>query len=142
MSSLSFPDINVWLALATREHVHGALAMRWWAEETGSIAFTRFTQLGFLRLVTTAAAMDGKPLTGAEAWQVYDRFYEDDRVAFLPEPPGVDQPFRNRAFGSAASPKVWADLWLLAVAQATEGILVTFDRTLASRGARCLLPKG
>ena len=83
MSSLSFPDINVWLALATREHVHSVLATRWWEGETGVIAFTRFTQLGFLRLVTTAAAMDRKPLTLAQAWRVYDRFYEDDRVAFL-----------------------------------------------------------
>jgi uncharacterized protein len=140
MNSLSFPDVNVWLALATREHVHSALAMRWWEEETGVIAFSRFAQLGFLRLVTTAAAMDGKPLTLAEAWRVYDRFYEDDRVAFLSEPPGVNERFRSQASGPVASPKVWADIWLLAVAQAADGILVTFDRTLASRGALCLLP--
>jgi len=27
MSSLSFPDVNVWLALAAPEHVHSAAAL-------------------------------------------------------------------------------------------------------------------
>ena len=141
MSLLSFPDINVWLALASPEHMHSALARRWWEEEEGAIAFCRLTQLGFLRLVTTAAAMDGKPLTMTEAWRVYDRFYDDDRVTLMTEPPEVEKHFRTKAVGKTASPKVWADAWLLAVAQAAEGALVTFDKALATRGARCLLPK-
>jgi hypothetical protein len=75
MSLLSFPDVNVWLALGTAEHIHGTVGRRWWERETGVIAFSRFTQLGFLRLVTTAAVMDGKPLTMGEACRVYDRFF-------------------------------------------------------------------
>jgi len=51
------------------------------------------TQVGFLRLMTTAAAMAGKPLTMAEAWRVHDRLFEDDRVAFVPEPAEVDTRF-------------------------------------------------
>lgn len=141
MSLLSFPDINVWLALAAPEHVHSALARRWWDGEDGTIAFCRLTQLGFLRLVTTAAVMDGKPLTISEAWRVYDRFYDDDRVTFISEPPEVEKRFREKATGKTASPKVWDDAWLLAVTQAAEGALVTFDKALAPRGARCLLPK-
>ena len=139
MSSLSFPDINVWLAVAAPEHVHAAIARRWWEQETGAIAFSRLTQLGFLRLMTTAAVMDGKPLSVAEAWRVYDRLYDDDRVMFISEPPGVEKHFREKASGRTASPKLWADAWLLALAQAAEGILVTFDKALASRGAHCLL---
>jgi uncharacterized protein len=61
MSSLSFPDINVWLAIAAPEHVHAAMAKGWWQQETGSIAFCRQIRLGFLRLMTTAAVMDGTP---------------------------------------------------------------------------------
>jgi toxin-antitoxin system PIN domain toxin len=141
MNSLSFPDINVWLALAAPEHVHAALARRWWEQETGMIAFSRLTQLGFLRLMTTAAVMDGKPLTIAAAWRVYDRLYEDDRVTFVSEPPEVEKRFREKASGRTASPKLWADAWLLALAQQAEGVLVTFDQALASRGAYCLLPK-
>ena len=139
MSSFSFPDINVWLALAAPEHVHAREAACWWEAQTDAIGFTRFTQLGFLRLVTTAALMDGKPLTLSGAWGVYDRFYEDDRVAFVPEPREAEGLFRQRTWGRAASPKVWADAWLLAVAEAAGGTLVTFDRALRGRGARCLL---
>ncbi len=141
MSSLSFPDLNVWLALAAPEHVHSPLARRWWRQEEGTIAFCRLTQLGFLRLMTTAAAMDGKPLTIAEAWRVYDRFYDDDRVTFLPEPLEVEKRFREKAAARIASPKVWADAWLLAFAQAADGVLVTFDKALGPRGAHCLLPR-
>jgi hypothetical protein len=92
--------------------------------------------------MTTAAAMDGKPLTIAEAWRVYDRFYADDRVTiFSEEPPEVEKSFREKAAGRTVSPKVWADAWLLAFAQAAEGVLVTFDKALEARGAHCLLPK-
>ena len=141
MSSLNFPDINVWLALAAPEHIHAAVARRWWDEQSGAIAFSRLTQLGFLRLMTTAAVMDGKPLTVAEAWRVYDRLYDDDRVMFVSEPPEVDRRFREKASGRTASPKLWADAWLLAVAQSAGGILITFDKALASRGAHCLLSR-
>ena len=137
---VSFPDINVWLALAAPEHVHAPLARRWWQQEAGAIGFSRLTQLGFLRLTTTAAVMDGKPLTMAQAWRVYDRFYDDDRVLFVSEPPEIDQRFREKAIGRQASPKIWADAWLLAMAQAAGGVLVTFDKALAARGAHCLLP--
>ena len=141
MNSLNFPDINLWLAIAAPEHVHAAIAKAWWEKETGSIAFCRLTQLGFLRLMTTAAVMDGKPLSMTEAWRVYDRMYDDDRVMFVEEPPEIDKRFREKATGRTASPKVWADAWLLAVAHSAEAVLVTFDKALSSRGALCLLPK-
>lgn len=134
-------DINVWLALSAPEHPHNRAARHWWREHEGLIAFVRPTQLGFLRLVTTAAAMDGKPLSIDEAWRVYDRFYVDDRVTFSPEPTDVELRFREMAVGSTASPKVWADAWLLAIAEAAGGVLVTFDKALAARGAHCLLSK-
>jgi toxin-antitoxin system PIN domain toxin len=139
MTSWNFPDVNVWLALATPEHVHHAAANSWWEQETGPIGFIRITQVGLLRLMTTGAAMDGMPLTMAAAWRAYDRFYEDDRVAFVPEPVGVETHFREYASGGTASPKLWADAWLLAFARAAGGRLLTFDRAVALRGAQCLL---
>jgi toxin-antitoxin system PIN domain toxin len=140
MTSLSFPDLNVWLALAAPDHVHSAIARNWWKKEEGRIAFSRFTQLGFLRLMTTAAAMDGRPLTVNEAWRVHDRFYDDDRVGFVAEPLEAEARFRGHASSRTASPKLWGDAWLLAMAEVTQGTLVTFDRALAARGAHCLLP--
>ena len=138
MTLLSFPDINVWLALATPEHALAPNARRWWELEGGNIAFCRFSQMGLLRLVTTAAAMDSRPLTMAEAWKLYDRFFVDDRVLFVPEERNTESIFRKKTTGQAASPKLWADAWLLATADAAGGRLITFDKALASRGATCL----
>jgi hypothetical protein len=142
MISLIFPDVNVWLTIAAPEHVHAAVARRWWEKETSRIVFSRITQLGFLRLMTTAAAMDGKPLTMTEAWRVHDRLFDDDRVGFVAEPVEVETRFREYTTDRTASPKLWADAWLLALAQAAQGTLVTFDRALAARGAHCLLEPG
>ena len=139
MTSLSFPDLNVWLALASDEQEHRGPAKRWWEQEAGTICFTRFTQMGFLRLLTTSSAMSMKPLTMVEAWRIYDTFFDDGRVRFLSEPDGVEAPFRKATSNAAVSPKVWADAWLLAVAEAAGGVLVTFDRALGARGAVCLL---
>jgi len=139
MTSLSFPDINVWVALSAMEHEHRQIARRWWATCDGPIAFSRLSQLGLLRLLTTAAFMDGKPLTNLQALKVYDRFFEDSRVVFLAEMPGVERQFRKNAASTTASPKLWADAWLLAIAQTTGGTLVTFDQALASRSSQCLL---
>lgn len=136
---LNFPDVNVWLAATLANHVHRAHAKAWWSTVDSRIAFTRFTQISVLRLLTTAAAMDGKPLTMTEAWHAYDRFLTDDRVVLVPEPDGVEARFRDYTRGRTASPKLWADAWLLAVAETAGGTVVTFDRRLASLGAHCLL---
>jgi uncharacterized protein len=136
--SLSFPDVNVWMALALEHHVHRALSLAWWRAVDSQIAFTRLTEIGVLRLLTTSAAMDGKPLGMKDAWQVYDGFFADDRVVFVPEPHDVETHFRHYTTARTASPKLWVDAWLLAFARAVEGTVVTFDRALAARGAHCL----
>jgi toxin-antitoxin system PIN domain toxin len=140
MNSLSFPDVNLWLALAVPEHVHFGLAVQWWEGTEDRIAFCRLTQMGLLRLLTTASIMGGKPLASAAAWTVYDRFFADDRVVFVAEPSRVEAHFRECTTFASAAPKVWADAWLLAFAQAASGTLMTFDKALAARGAHCLLP--
>jgi hypothetical protein len=89
----------------------------WWEANLGPIAFTRFTEIGLPRLLTTSAAMSGKPLAMDEAWRVHDGLFADDRVAFYPEPVGVETRFREYASGRIASPKLWADTWLLACAR-------------------------
>lgn len=138
MKSLSFPDVNVWLALLYADHVHRPSALTWWSETTGNIGFTRLTQIGVLRLSTTAAAMNRQPLTMAEAWKAYDRLFQDDRVALYPEPAGIELLFRRHSSPPAVSPKVWADAYLIAFAAGHQGHLVTFDRALENRGG-CLV---
>ena len=131
--------MNVWLALASHEHVHSAVAREWWNTHEGGMAFCRISQLGLLRLLTTAAVMGNKPLSLNRSWRIYDELLADDRVVFVYERPEIDAVFRARAAGHAASPKLWADAWMLAIAEAAGGQLITFDRALAARGAHCLL---
>jgi toxin-antitoxin system PIN domain toxin len=134
MSSLSFPDINVWLALILADHQHREAAVAWWdADQSDQIAFSRLTQIGVLRLLTTPAAMNGKPLTMGEAWKVYDGLLSDDRVVLLPEPLSIDAQFRRAASSDRASPKVWADAYVAAFAEAAVAEVITFDRALAAR---------
>jgi toxin-antitoxin system PIN domain toxin len=140
MTSSSFPDVNVWLALLLENHVHRAPARRWLeSTESGLIGFLRVTQMSVLRLLTTPAAMHGRPLRMPEAWAAYDSLFGDDRVAFFDEPRGVDDAFRRHARKNNASPKLWADAWLLAFAECADGIVVTFDQALADRAGHTVL---
>ena len=139
MTLLSFPDVNVWLAIILEHHEHHAQALAWWEQANNIVAFMRLTQLSVLRLLTTPAVMDGQPLSMAEAWQAYDRLFEDDRVSLYPEPAGVETQFRLKSQASTASPKVWADAYLVAFVAGYQGQLVTFDQALEDRGANCLL---
>jgi toxin-antitoxin system PIN domain toxin len=140
MTLLSFPDVNVWLALMLADHIHRASAREWWESDSSeTIAFCRLTQVSVLRLLTTAAAMNGKPLTMRQAWRAYDRLFEDDRVALVPEPQALDPEFRRLTASGAVSPKVWADAYLLAFVAQMNATIVTFDRALENRGASCLV---
>lgn len=140
MTLLSFPDVNVWLAIILEHHEHHAQALAWWVQlDDVTLGLTRVTQLSVLRLLTTSAVMRDRPLTMAEAWQAYDRLFEDDRVAFYPEPAGFEAGFRQLTQTRIASPKVWADAYLVAFASGHRGRLVTFDLALGNCGVDCLV---
>ena len=58
MTSLVFPDINVWLALASSSTCTIEHAKRWYDSlDDEQLLFCRFTQLGLLRLLTAKAIM-------------------------------------------------------------------------------------
>jgi len=140
MISSSFPDVNVWLALLLEDHVHRGAARRWWeSTESDLIGFLRVTQMSVLRLLTTQAAMNGRPLRMPEAWAAYDRLFDDERVAFVDEPNGVEAAFRKYARKKQASPKLWADAWLLAFAECAGGSVITLDQALADRANHTVL---
>jgi uncharacterized protein len=69
-----------------------------------------------------------------EAWGLWDRIWADSRIAFLPEPIGLEREFRSRSRISSRSPKVWADAYLLAFASVAGLKFVTLDRALKSGG--------
>jgi len=137
MTKRSFPDVNVWFALAVADHPHHRRALAWWQEEKSLAGFSRLTQLGLLRLLTTASAMGGQPLTNEEAWRVYDGFLSDSRVRLFSELGALEDLFRSFSYLRQASPKLWVDAYLAAHAAANEAILVTFDQAFTCYGVEC-----
>lgn len=141
-SSFLFPDINVWLALSYQRHVHYPSARGWFErlDDHSHVCFCRFTQLGLLRLLTTGAVMgEDKVLSQTEAWSVYDRWMQDDRVEYVEEPAGLEPRFRAFAQKERPAPKDWGDSYLYAFAETGDLRLVTFDQALRQKGANVLL---
>ncbi len=132
--TLLFFDLNVWLALSDAGNFHNATAWAWLNRlpADARLIFSRYTQLGLLRLLTNTAVMGDQTLTLSQAWAVYDRWLEDPRVEFYPEPRGLEAAFRQatRPFSAQKATKWVGDCWLLAFAETASAGLVTFDRAL------------
>ena len=140
MSTSNFLDANVWLALAWQRHQHSDVARSWFEEAAdGPFLFCRFTQITVLRLLTTAALMGADVRTMKGAWGIWDRIASDDRVGFVPEPEDFEPRFRRNSRLASPSPKVWADAYLLAFAQAEGLTLITFDGALGSRAEHAVV---
>ena len=140
-TSFLFPDINVWIALTYQGHIHHARAASWFSTLPldSRLFFCRFTQLGFLRLLTAEAVMADEAMNQPQAWHNYDRWLQDDRVACLDEPPGLERIFRNLTRLRRPATKDWADSYLCAFASASQLTLVTFDRSLSRRASNSRL---
>ncbi len=135
MTSFLFPDINVWIALTHGAHIHHLVARDWFESLQTDVrfCFCRFTQLGFLRLLTADAVMGSEVMRQTEAWAAYDSWMRDDRVSLIEEPPGLERRFREMTRLKTASPKAWADAYLAAYATCAQMTLVTFDRALRGK---------
>jgi toxin-antitoxin system PIN domain toxin len=140
-TSFLFPDINVWVALSHGRHVHHLVARDWFESLEADVrfCFCRFTQLGLLRLLTAGAVMGDEVMRQGEAWAVYDRWLDDDRVSFVEEPHGLERRFRALARRRQAAPKVWADAYLTAFAETSQFTIVTFDRTFRGKAKPLIL---
>lgn len=127
-SKTCLTDVNVWLALTTERHQHHATAREWFVSlpEEGAV-FCRVTQMGILRLLTSAKVMGKDVLKPRDAWAVYRSLRRDWRVTFASEPAGLEQTWIDllRAAPGAAS---WTDAYLAAFALGYGYNLVSFDR--------------
>ena len=147
--TLFFPDVNIWLALSIADHSHTGAAWKWLDAISGEgrLLFSRYTQLGLLRLLTNPAVTGKHPLTLREAWAVYDAWLGDPRVQFYPEPRNVDVEFREalEPLAARSASKAVGDCWLLAFAAGSGARLVTFDRGLfdfaRKRGQAAVMPR-
>ena len=140
-TSFLFPDLNVWIALTYQGHIHHARAAAWFSAlpADSRLFFCRFTQLGFLRLLTAEAVMTDEVMNQPQAWQTYDRWLQDARVACLDEPPGLERLFRSLTRLRRPATKDWADSYLCAFASASQLTVVTFDRSLSRKASNSRL---
>ena len=141
-SKTFLPDVNVWLALASRRHVHATICGEWLNSiDTDQVAFCRVTQMGLLRLPTNESVMGSDVLASRDAWRVYPSILEDERVDFAPEPFTLEQEWRKLTSEGRPTPKIWTDAYLAAFARSAGMQLVTLDRGAAalSDGSAVLL---
>ena len=127
-------DTNFWLALSLSGHILHRAARDWFAAQRArsGVLFCRATQQSFLRLLTTEAVTRPygiPPLTNRGAWKVYDGLTADSRIGWAAEPAGdaVGARWKSYASRDTASPKLWMDAYLAAVAVAGGHQLVTTD---------------
>ena len=130
---MTLADSNYWLALAVENHPFHPAVRDWFGSQKppSAVLFCRATQNSFLRLITTAAVLAPyglPPLTNREAWTTYERFVADKRIAWVPEPRGLDRQWKKLTDGTKASPKMWMDGYLAAFALVGGYRLVTTDK--------------
>ena len=112
-----------------------------------TLIFSRYTQLGLLRLLTNKAAMGKQTLSLKEAWEVFDRWLGDPRVKFYTlnredwTPPFAERPclFPISRHRNGSVIVIFSHIRREADAQ-----LATFDRALAKvareNGCRVVVP--
>lgn len=122
------PDINVWLALTFRAHLHHPSAHAWYESTGERCFFCRLTQQGFLRLATNPKVSSEDTLSIEDAWRAYDTMLGDPRIEFVAEPNGVEEQWRELTRGRSFSKDLWSDAYLAAFASAASLELVTFDQ--------------
>jgi len=78
-------------------------------------------------------------LSQSEAWSVYDRWIEDDRVLYVEESSALEARFRALTQNERPAPKDRGVSFLFAFAETADLRLVTFDQALGQKGANVLL---
>jgi toxin-antitoxin system PIN domain toxin len=118
---ICLPDVNVWIALTSDRHIHHSIATRWLDNsEDLQLVFCRITEMGFLRLLTNPHVMVEDVLDAQAAWSVYEAWRSDQRVAFMPEPPGFSARWREASSRITTGPNTWTDAYLAAFAEAEQ----------------------
>lgn len=126
-------DINVWIALTFDQHQKHTSARAWFEglPEGSRSYFCRYTQMGFLRLMTNPNINPNQTQTMSRAWVVYDYTRNDPRVGYAAEPDGLQDAWRQISQRDTFSHKLWNDAYLAAFAISGGYEVVTFDQGFA-----------
>ncbi len=133
MSSLSSTspryllDVNVLVALTSRQHIHHAMVTNWfYASSQIEWRICAFTEAGFLR---NATAQRPGQITMTEATAVLQQLARHPGYRYLPitaDWQTLCSPFFKRLYGT----KQVTDAYLLGLAVREELILVTMDKAM------------
>lgn len=122
-------DVNVWLALLVKEHIHHPAARRWFDKlDPGEAGLCRIVQLALLRLLGNQSIMGPGALSVSRAWTCIADLMEDERVAFLPEPSELSSVMPGLLQYPVPTPSLVTDAYLAAFAIALDAPLVSWDR--------------
>lgn len=127
-------DANVLFSLLVNGHVAHDAAHQWWeTQPDGSVGLCLIARLAVLRLLTNRVAMNGAPITPTDALRAWQQLANDPRCfAIATEPNTHDALFGTLVRGRQATPNLWSDTWLAALAQSLDYDLITFDRGFRS----------
>ena len=127
-SAASLVDVNVWLALLVKEHVHHVLAREWFETLAPRHAgLCRVVQLSLLRLLGNRMIMASGALSAGEAWNRIEELLQDERLKFHREPSGLDTLLPELLGYPSAAGNLIADAYLAAFAMGSDLQLATFD---------------
>jgi toxin-antitoxin system PIN domain toxin len=122
-------DVGVWVALSTTEHpMRRAAAAYWQAESAPTLAFSRVTMLGLVRLLTNRTFAGGAPLSLDESWHTYATWRSQAEVVLAPEPSDCERVLKTWLDGRIVGPATFHDAYIAAFAVSGGYRLVTFDR--------------
>jgi predicted nucleic acid-binding protein len=93
----------------------------------------RFVQLAVVRLLANPSVLGADALTVCEGFQIVTALLEDERVALVREPDGLEAALPGFLDAPWPAGKLVADAYLAAFAECSRRRLVTFDRALAKR---------
>ena len=127
-------DANVLLPLLTEGHAHRGPAAVWWEDRGDSdVGLCLPVRMALLRLLTNRRVMGSSVLRPEEAWDVLGQLIADPRIVVVDHAPeSHSKHWRSNVEGREASPNLWTDAWLAALAQATDCEMATFDRGFRS----------
>lgn len=126
--SVSLPDVNVLVALAWPSHVHHGLAVDWFASPGAELwATCPITQSGFIRTSSNPAVVD-PAVTPREARDVLRQFNALRKHKFWAD--DLDFTHHDFPIGLVMGHRQVTDAYLLGLAIARQGKLVTLDRAI------------
>jgi toxin-antitoxin system PIN domain toxin len=125
---IDLPDVNVWVALTAKGHIHHDRAHEYWQQQAHErIAFCPATAMGMLRTLTNRHSLEGEPLTVKEAWDVYREWRRNPIVGYKREPKTCNVQIDRLVTAGQIRPRTWSDAYLAAFAQSAGMRLITFD---------------